>query len=103
VTGTGTDAGGRLYLYDARWDRIVAFDKTDGAYVAQWKPAPDTPSMADVRGMYVVRGKKKNDPDTLYWVTPDGLFRSALSTRAAPAPAASGQPASRAGGRDTEP
>jgi hypothetical protein len=43
VTGTGTDAGGRLYLYDAKWDRIVAFDKTNGAYLGQWQPGPEVP------------------------------------------------------------
>ena len=39
--------------------------------------------MDDVRGMYVIPGKavkKQRDPDTLVWVTPEGIFSSVLAT-----------------------
>ena len=76
VAGAGTATSrGRLYLYDALHDRVVGFDKEDGAYIGQWAPAPDEPQMDDVRGMYVIPGKavkKQRDPDTLVWVTAGG-------------------------------
>jgi hypothetical protein len=88
MAGTYTgNSGGRLYLYDALHDRIVGFSKEDGSYVGQWSPGPDGPSMDDLRGMYVIRGKvskKKRQetrgPDTLVWVTPEGIYRAILKT-----------------------
>jgi hypothetical protein len=84
VAGAGTaTSGGRVYLYDALHDRIVGFAKEDGAYIGQWAPGPDEPQMDDVRGMYVLPGKvvkKQRDPDTLVWMTPEGIFSSVLAT-----------------------
>jgi hypothetical protein len=83
VAGSGTAAsGGRAYLYDALHGRIVGFGKEDGAYLGQWAPGPDEPQMKDVRGMYVVPGKvtkKQRDPDTMVWVTPEGIYSSVLT------------------------
>jgi hypothetical protein len=93
VTGTGTaGSGGTLYLYDALWGRIIAFSKVDGSYQGQWVPGTGDRSMEDIRGMYVVAGKKK-DPDRLLWTTPEGVFESALVT-ARPGTEASPEPAS---------
>jgi len=87
MAGTGTgNSNGRLYLYDGKHDRIVGFSKTDGSYIGQWVPGPDGPSMDDLRGMYVIPGKvvkKKRQqtrlPDTLVWVTPEGIYRAVLT------------------------
>ena len=92
IAGTGTDAsGGLLYLYDAAWDRVVVFDKATGAYLRQWIPGPDAPSMAETRGMVVVPGGKKR-PDTLYWLTPEGVFESQLTLASPVVAAASAAP-----------
>jgi len=84
VAGSGSAAsGGRVYLYDALHDRVVGFQKEDGRYIGQWAPAAKDPQMDDVRGMYVIPGKtvkKRRDPDTLVWVTPEGIFSSVLAT-----------------------
>ena len=84
VAGSGSAAtGGRAYLYDALHGRVVGFQKADGAYIGQWAPGPDEPQMQDVRGMYVIPGKvvkKQRDPDTLVWVTPQGMYSSVLAT-----------------------
>jgi len=89
VVGTGSaSSGGRIYLYDSVWDRVIGFGKEDGSYVGQWVPAPGDPQMEDVRGMYVIPGKKtkkRRDPDTLVWITPEGLYESVLVTERAPA------------------
>lgn len=84
VAGSGSaSSGGRVYLYDALHDRVVGFDKAEGTYIGQWAPAPDEAQMDDMRGMYVIPGKtvkKTRDPDTLVWVTPQGIFSSVLAT-----------------------
>jgi WD40 repeat protein len=84
VAGSGSaSSGGRVYLYDALHARVVGFEKAEGSYLGQWAPAPDEPQMDDVRGMYVIPGKtvkKKRDPDTLVWITPEGVFSSVLAT-----------------------
>ena len=39
--------------------------------------------MKDVRGMYVIPGKvtkKQREPDTLVWITPEGIYSSVLTT-----------------------
>jgi hypothetical protein len=85
VDGSGrASTNGRVYLYDARHQRIVGFDKSDGDYLGQWTPRGDGGEMDDVRGMYVIegglnkKGKRKND--ALVWITPDGLYRTTLAT-----------------------
>ena len=87
VAGAGSGStDGRAYLFDAEHGRIVGFSKADGSYLGQWVPGPGDPQMDDVRGMYIVPGtrtKKKQDPDTLVWVSPEGLYESVLTTRAA--------------------
>ena len=84
MAGSGTAAtGGRAYLYDALHGRVVGFAKADGAYIGQWAPGPDEPQMKDVRGMYVIPGKvtkKQREPDTLVWITPQGIYSSVLTT-----------------------
>jgi hypothetical protein len=85
VEGSGSAASmGRAYLYDAKYGRIVGFDKTDGSYIGQWFPENGGTEMADVRGMYVIEGgrnkkltKRKNDQ--LVWVTPDGIYKTTLA------------------------
>ncbi len=82
VAGSGSaSTGGALYLFDAEHGRVVAFDKETGAYRAQWAPGADDPQMTDVRGMYVIPGrvtKKRSSPDTLVWITPEGVYSSVL-------------------------
>ena len=84
VAGSGSAAtGGRAYLYDALHGRVVGFAKADGAYIGQWAPGPDEHPMKDVRGMYVIPGKvtkKQREPDTLVWITPQGIYSSVLAT-----------------------
>jgi hypothetical protein len=87
MAGSGTsNSEGRLYLYDARHARIVGFSKTDGSYLGQWVTGPDDASMEDLRGMYVIPGKvvkkkrqQTRQPDTLVWVTPEGVYRAVLT------------------------
>jgi hypothetical protein len=94
VSGSGTDANGRLYLYDAVWDRLVVFDKAAGDYIGQWVPAPDGPSMKDMRGFYVLP-RTKQRPETVVWLTPEGLYRADLTVASSRDPNATPKPAKR--------
>ena len=63
----------------------IRFSKADGSYIGQWAPGPRQQQMDDVRGMYVIPGKttgkkkKVRQPDTLVWITPEGIFSSLLA------------------------
>ncbi len=84
VSGSGRQSTlGRAYLYDTKYDRIIGFNKSDGSYLGQWKPADDGGQMDDIRGMYVIEGRlnkkgTKRGMDTLVWITPDGLYSAKL-------------------------
>ncbi len=99
IDGTGLPLSGRLYVYDAKWDRILVFLKADGSYVEQWSTkGAGLPSMADMRGMYVTqaatpRGAAQAPPARVTWATPNGIFRSQLSAVTVDAPAGSPAPA----------
>ena len=77
-------SGGRLYVYDEKWNRILVFLKSDGSYVDQWSTKGVLPSMADMRGMYVSqpptqKGQSKPPPARVVWATPQGIYRSQLT------------------------
>ncbi len=83
IDGTG-QSGGRLYVYDEKWNRILVFLKSDGSYVDQWSTKGVLPSMADMRGMYVSqpptqKGQSKPPPARVVWATPQGIYRSQLT------------------------
>ena len=88
---------GHLYLYDGAWDRMVVFDKSDGAYVRQWSAPPGDPSMQDVLGLAVTTGLRRQ-PDTLQWLTPSGVYEAVVPW-AAPAEEDDGEREGRREGR----
>jgi hypothetical protein len=101
---SGTDRRvGTLYGYDAANDRVIALDKADGKYRAQYRIAGDPKGLDDVRGMYVIPGV--NDaPATLVWVTANTVhqaFLAAASGEPDGSPAPSG--AAGSGGPSTKP
>jgi hypothetical protein len=82
LTGSASvSVDGRLYVYDALHERVIGFSKDDGRYLGQWQAAGS--QLEDLRGMYVVDGatnrkRTKRKADTLYWVTPRGLYSAEL-------------------------
>ncbi|MBI2764069.1 MAG: hypothetical protein HYX54_10080 [Chloroflexi bacterium] len=68
---------GRLYGYDARNARVVAFSKATGGYIEQYRLALGSKDWADVRGWYVEPGIA-DALDTLVWITATGLHRAVL-------------------------
>jgi len=86
---------GRLYAWDQANARVVAFDKAKGTFLEQYRLAGSNPSLADVRGMYVVPGAAPEDPTTLVWATKVGVLSAILEAvpdEPIDGPAASGSP-----------
>jgi hypothetical protein len=73
-----TALGERLYVYDAKWSRVLVFELGSGAYLEQWLTTGSVPRMEDLRGMYLVAGAKEDSPPELFWLSPRGLYRSPL-------------------------
>jgi hypothetical protein len=89
MTGSATWREGRIYTYDAKYGRIIAFDKATGDYLEQYIPAASTPIFGDVRGMFILPGAGGR-ASSLYWVSADRLYQTVL--QAAPAATASPSP-----------
>lgn len=73
----GATVGDRdyLYVFDAANDRIVAFQRADGAYVRQWMAATEG-DLAGVRGLSVT--SVSDGPPVAYLLTADGVLRIVL-------------------------
>ncbi len=77
----GATVGDRdlLYVYDAAHDRLIAFQRADGAFVRQWMAESGTDaadSLADVRGLSVT--SVADGPPAAYLLTGDGVVRLVL-------------------------
>ncbi|MCA1570701.1 MAG: hypothetical protein LC798_10375 [Chloroflexi bacterium] len=68
-----------LYVYDAANDRIIAFQRADGAFVRQWMATEDGASVAafaDVRSLSVT--SVSDGPPVAFLLTGDGVVRLVL-------------------------
>jgi hypothetical protein len=74
--GTGDRAEGHLYFWDAKYSRIVVYDKGKGTFLEQFTAAPPSPAIADLRGMYIV--EPKNARPIVYFVVADRLITGRL-------------------------
>ena len=77
----GATVGDRdfLYVYDAANDRIISFQRADGAFVRQWMaPAQGAAAgaLADVRGLSVT--SVSDGPPVAFLLTGDGVVRLVL-------------------------
>jgi hypothetical protein len=93
-----TQRSGWIYAYDKPNARIVAVDKSDGTYKAQYRLAGGDDGWDDMRSFYVVPGVA-DAPAQLFWIGKDGFHQSALeevpdvAPSPSASPAASGSPA----------
>jgi hypothetical protein len=103
VTGAGERRAGTLYAFDRPNARIVALDKRDGTYVAQYRLAGGLPDWADLRGMYIIPGIEEAPP-TLVWLSVNAVNQAVLEPvpDVAPRPSSSAQP-SASGDASAEP
>ncbi len=68
---------GEIYGFDKPNGRIVALDKVDGSYRAQYRLAGGAQDWSDLRAMYVIAGVD-DAPDTLVWLSHDGIHQATL-------------------------
>ena len=89
MTASPTREAGALYVYDAAYQRVLAFDKAFGDYLGEYIAAPGTTPFADVRGMVLLPGSG-GSPPSIAWVNGSRLMVTPLE--AAPAAGASPSP-----------
>ena len=86
---------GKVYTFDRSNDRVLAYDKRTGDFIAQYR-LKDSDAWGDLRAMYIIPGVD-NQPDTLVWLSKDAVNQTVLE--AAPdAVGASPSPSSGASG-----
>jgi len=77
----GATVGDRelLYVYDGAHQRLIAFQRADGAFVRQWMAPPDgdaAGALDDVRALSVT--SVADGPPVAYLLTEDGVLRLVL-------------------------
>ncbi|HEX5467298.1 MAG TPA: hypothetical protein VFW92_11555 [Candidatus Limnocylindrales bacterium] len=98
LAGTGARGEGRLYLWDASHQRVLAFDKSDGSYIEQYIVRTGQPAYTAMEGMIVVTRSEGQAP-VLVWASGTALYASPLE--AAPTPGASPSPSPSASPKTT--
>jgi hypothetical protein len=86
---------GRIWVWDAEHERVLAFSKLSGDYLEQFVAESGGPPLRGVRAMFVVdRGAEK--APVLVWADPGRLLATPLEQApepgASPSPAGSGSP-----------
>ena len=92
--GSSSRRKGALYAFDATNHRIVAFNKADGAYIAQYQLAGGDAAWVSLKGMTVLPAPDETSPATLWWISGTGLHSAPLeeapdASAASPSPSAS--------------
>jgi hypothetical protein len=68
---------GQIYGFDKPNRRVVALNKVDGKFVAQYRLAGAAPDWDDLRAMYIIAGVD-TEPSTLVWMSRDGVHQAIL-------------------------
>jgi hypothetical protein len=69
---------GAVYGFDLPNQRLIALDKVNGGYEAQYRLAGGKRDWSDLRSMYVIEGAE-GEPATLVWLSRDGINRAVLT------------------------
>jgi sugar lactone lactonase YvrE len=77
---------GLLYSFDPGSQRVIAFDKASGRYVAQYRIAGAGREWLDLRAFYVV-DRVRGEPSLIYWIDGEALRMAELRDVADAAPA----------------
>ena len=77
VTSGSERRAGLIYAYDQPNGRVVALDKLNGKYSAQYRLAGGLKDWSDMRAMYVVAGTD-DTPSTLVWLSANGINEAVL-------------------------
>ena len=90
--GSSSRRDGAIYAFDAANDRLVAFSKADGSYIAQYRPADGDEPWTNLLGMVVLPAADPTSPPTMWWISSTGLHTTTLedaTASATPSPTAS--------------
>ena len=90
--GSSSKRAGPLYAFDRTNHRIVAFDKADGKYVAQYQLADGDQGWRDLRDMVVLPGADEEAPATAWWISSTGLHSAVLDAGRGPGRHADARP-----------
>jgi hypothetical protein len=97
VTSGSARREGVVYALDKPNARIIALDKVDGDFVAQYRIAGGRRDWSDLRAMYVVPGAGEDAAPTLVWLSRDAINQAPLvavpDTAPTPSASPSGEPA----------
>jgi hypothetical protein len=88
VSGGTARRTGDLYAFDRPNARIVAVDKADGTYHAQYRLAGGVKDWSDLRAMSITPGIE-DGPATVVWLSRDGIHQAVLEAVPDVAPASS--------------
>jgi len=77
MAATGTRGVGQLVVWDQLHGRVIVFDKNEGTVLEQFIAAPGSSPLTDVRGMYII-DNGQDEPPTLVWARPDGIYQVVL-------------------------
>jgi hypothetical protein len=83
--GVSTKGIGALYAYDRTNHRIVAFDKGDGDYMGQYMLEANNPAWSGLRDFVVLPGADADAPNTVWWISDNGLHSAVLEQAEGPA------------------
>ncbi len=91
--GSSSRRNGVLYAFDARNQRVVAFNKADGKYLEQYRPAGGDDAWEDLRGFTVLPAAEADAPSTMWWISETGLHSTILEAvpDVLPTPSPSGE------------
>ncbi len=100
LTSPGARGAGTIYAYDKPNARVIAQDKSTGAFQGQYRVTLD-PGWKDLRGMFVMPGAD-GDPPTIFWIDGKRFYSSTLkpvaTPSASPAPSGSARPSEKPSG-----
>ena len=68
---------GQVYAFDGPNARVIALNKSDGKYVAQYRLTGGARDWSDMRSMYIIAGPE-GEPATLVWMSGDGIGQAIL-------------------------
>ena len=78
IVAAGTDRrDGQVYAFDGPNARVIALNKSDGKFVAQYRLAGGAKDWTDMRSMYIIAGPE-GQPATLVWMSSDGIGQAIL-------------------------
>ena len=70
--GSSSRRNGVLYAFDAKNHRVVAFNKANGKYIEQYRPAGDANAWEDLQGFVVLPAPDAEAPSSMWWISLDG-------------------------------